>query len=246
MLWAYFIESPYHIELFKQHGKNIKNCIPIGYAVFDEFEKIKSEYENIEKEHRITILWAPHHTINEDSGLKQSGFLELANYFMQISKEYSDSIKIIFRPHPILKQNLYLHKDWGKEKTDEYYNYWESIPNGELSDGGNYIYDFLKSDILIHDCGSFMSEYLYTLKPAIYYSREEKYYSQLNEIGKEAFNAHYIAYSQKEIEENVFSLIEGHDPKFAEREDFKKKYLKFNNSNISQRIFSFLNNQLEK
>ena len=165
---------------------------------------------------------------------------------MKISKEYSDNLRIIFRPHPILKQNLYLHKDWGKEKTDKYYNYWESIPNGELSDGGNYIYDFLKSDILIHDCGSFMSEYLYTLKPAIYYSIENKYYPQLNNIGKEAFNAHYVAYTPKDIESIIFTLIQGNDPKYTERKMFKNKYLKFAPSNISQRIFSFLNSQLNK
>jgi hypothetical protein len=55
--------------------------------------------------------------------------------------------------------------NWGSEKTTAYYDKWDNLDNGQFK-SGDYV-DLLTSDALIHDCGSFMAEYLVVGKPAL-------------------------------------------------------------------------------
>ena len=43
-----------------------------------------------------------------------------------LEKSYEE-LEICFKPHPGLKEKLYQHANWGKDKTEQYYNY-SSIP----------------------------------------------------------------------------------------------------------------------
>ena len=78
---------------------------------------------------------------------------------------------IAFKPHPILKPKLYKHALWGKERTDAYYHCWETMENTQL-EMSDYIDLFMTSDAMIFDSVSFMTEYLYTKKPALFLCRE--------------------------------------------------------------------------
>src|SRR5690606_23808246 len=112
------------------------------------------------------IIWAPHHRIDEKgSKYSFSNFLKFHQSFLELAQENSDKIQIAFKPHPLLKQKLYVHKDWGVEKTRQYYNSWAQLPNGQLA-LDDYIDLFLTSDAMILDSISFIAEYAFTRKPS--------------------------------------------------------------------------------
>lgn len=247
MLWCYFIETDFHLNLYKKSSKfwNYSNCEVVGYSVFDDFKTYETQQIKPFKR-RKRVIWAPHHTINDDDMLKQSSFLLLYNVVIDLCKKYSNQIEFIFRPHPLLKLKLYKRKDWGKLRTDEYYNLWNEIENGKLSDGGDYIPEFYQSDAIIHDCGSFLCEYLYTEKPAIYFSmHEEEYLPTLNDIAKEAYHSHYIVYDLKQLinqfEETIINDI---DPFIEKRQKFKNTYLKISENYTSDIIINKLREYL--
>ena len=94
----------------------------------------------------------------------------------------------------------------------------------------DYIDLFLTSDGLIHNSGSFITEYLVTGKPPIYILQDEDYmiknskYSKIsikwNAYGKAALSKHYLVRKQEEIEEvKKKTIINGDDYKEKDRKD---------------------------
>jgi CDP-glycerol glycerophosphotransferase (TagB/SpsB family) len=226
-------------KLAKNKGENIYVS---GYTLSDDFKKNelndfdpwKLKNKNIKR-----IIWAPHHSIDKIT-VDNSSFLENHDFFIEIANKYKNFIQIAFKPHPLLKSKLYEHNDWGKEKTDEYYSSWNSNDNSFFSDG-EYINLFIKSDALIHDCGSFMIEYLYTKNPVIYISRQDTTY--LSDFGKKAFNMHYKGSSNSEIENFIKNVVmENDDPMKNKRHEFYTKYLEVNNGvMVSTKIWDYIN-----
>lgn len=243
-LWKYFIESEYHLSFMKKSSKlwRYSNCQVVGYSVFDDFETSNKNLGVINHPKK-NIIWAPHHTINENEIFTQSSFLLLHDKMLKFCEKYKNEANFIFRPHPLLKLRLYQHKDWGIKKTDEYYNRWNHLENGKLSDGGDYIKEFYNSDALIHDCGSFLCEYLYIGKPAIYISMDEdNYLPSLNPIAKEAYYSHYLVYDELQLEEKLKEVIINNNDELAiKRKLFKEKYLKTSNELVSDKIMRTFN-----
>ena len=96
-------------------------------------------------------------------------------------------IDFCFKPHPALKEKLYTHKDWGINKTNDYYNFWNKGSNTILSEA-DYHDLFVQSDALILDSVSFSAEYLYLNKPYCFLIKDNfDYNSSLNEIGQKIF-----------------------------------------------------------
>lgn len=62
------------------------------------------------------IIWAPHHSLEDCGGLQLSTFLSYYKFFFELAQKYFNDIQIVFKPHPLLKEKLYQHPDWGKEK----------------------------------------------------------------------------------------------------------------------------------
>ena len=142
---------------------------------------------------------------------------------LELAKKYEEKIQFAFKPHPVLKYRLI--NLWGKEKTENYYNQWDIMSNTQLEDG--YYNDlFLTSDAMIHDSITFTAEYIYTAKPVLYIVRDTNMEYCWNTFGTMAFNSHYHAYNEQDIElfiENV--VLNGNDPKADERNVFYDNYL---------------------
>ena len=102
---------------------------------------------------------------------------------LKIADIFYDQINFVLKPHPMLKQVLYQHPDWGLEKTDRYFSAWTSKSNCRLEDGP---YDslFYYSDALIHDCGSFIAEYIYLKKPHAFVLSSDDIKNSFNQFGK--------------------------------------------------------------
>jgi CDP-glycerol glycerophosphotransferase (TagB/SpsB family) len=102
---------------------------------------------------------------------------------IEMAKKYQDSVQFVFKPHPVLRSKLVVL--WGEEKTNAYYNTWDSLPNSTIHED-EYIDLFLTSDAMIHDSGSFTVEYLYVNKPVMRTVSDLPLNEQFNQfIGRE-------------------------------------------------------------
>ena len=66
--------------------------------------------------------------------LSYSCFLRYYQVFLNIAEKYKDKIQIAFKPHPLLKVKLSKHKEWGQQRTEDYYKKWQNLENGQLEE----------------------------------------------------------------------------------------------------------------
>ena len=78
---------------------------------------------------------------------------------------------------------------------------------------------------MIHDCGSFILEYLYTGNPVMYLVKDENIDSKWNETYQKAYHLHYKAKTKEEIERFIQNVISGKDNLKAKREAFMDENL---------------------
>lgn len=172
------------------------------------------------------IIWAPHFSFHKDDWLHRNSFLWLHEIMLRLAERYKDDIQFSFKPHPKLRGVLYETPEWGKARTDKYYQIWAGMESTQLNTGP-YIDLFKQSDAIIHDCASFMVEYQFTGRPALFTASDMNLVDhQLNRIGRDALKVHYIADSEAKIVDFIEkTVLSGDDPKKPERESFYQKYL---------------------
>lgn len=203
--WKLFYPTEYHRKdagrLAYNGGKNV--CI-VGEPDADYMRAPHKENPWKNTDCRKRVIWAPHFSISKDRLMNRDSFMWMSDLMLEIAEEYADRIQIAFKPHPRLKTELYLHQDWGKQRTDEYYALWDSMPDTQLETGG-YLDLFSFSDALIHDSGSFSAVYQYTYKPSLFVSDNlPKIKGELSEFGNRCLDLHYHANTR----EAVISFIE--------------------------------------
>lgn len=209
--------------LFNVRGNRL---VATGIPMMDQLIRPASEYPNPWKNNdsRKRIIYAPHHTIGDMhlNGIALSTFLEYGEFMLRLADKYHDKVVFAFKPHPVLYTKLL--RCWGQEKTDRYYSEWKSRENCQLENGA---YDglFKHSDGMIHDCSSFVNEYQYSQRPALYLLRKENDCSNLTSLGRNSFDLHYKATNELQIEEFIQNVINGIDPLKDAREQFYKTQL---------------------
>ena len=152
---------------------------------------------------------------------------------IEMTRKYEDKVFFVFKPHPLLRNRLNLL--WGKEKTDAYYHLWDTMQNASINEG-DYIDLFLESDAMIHDSGSFLTEYLYAHKPVM---------RTMNDVDPKTM---YKAYNEQDIEKFIQNVIDGVDPMKEVREKFYQErllppYGKLASENIVNDIIDSIKNQ---
>lgn len=221
--WQYYYSNDSSMASAKKKFPLItKNLVVTGLPLNDKFLKPKDSFENswkLVEGSKKRIIYAPHHTIADFhwDGIAYSTFLEYADFMLEMAGKYKDQVQWAFKPHPFLKSRLY--QVWGKERTDAYYQEWADMENTQL-ETGEYVGLFMHSDAMIHDCASFTIEYHYTHNPVLYLVRDEKHTDNLNDFAKRAFELHYKAKCQQEIEQFIVDVIAGNDSLKKEREKF--------------------------
>ena len=249
LLWRIFYETEIHKCLAKKYARNMGiNGVVTGYPgmdnLLDKYYIPKDEWK-IQNNTVRRIIWAPHHTIfgKSDSNVGFSTFLLYSDLMLRIANEYEEKIQISFKPHPLLRPKLYNHTDWGILKTDNYFEKWASLKNGQLNEG-NYIDLFMTSDAIINDGESFMVEYLYTKKPAMFLVADKNISDRFNEFGKLVFKQLYQGHSEQDIREFInMVIIGGNDHMKEERVGFFEKYVKPPNDKLaSENLFSIIMN----
>ena len=249
VLWRLFAETNIHRDYSVKYAINKGiNVVVSGYpgtdALLNQYYIPADTWKQKDKKIK-RIIWAPHHTIdNNTSFLSYSSFLIYADAMLNIVNEYQGKIQIAFKPHPLLIKKLYEEVSWGKEKTDNYFNRWNNLSNGQLVEG-EYIDLFLNSDAMIHDSGSFLVEYIYTGKPVLHTNRDENIKDRMNSFGILAFNLHYHAKNEADIRVFIENVLNNKDEKKQERAGFlSSKLLPPNNISASENIYNDIVKQL--
>lgn len=238
-IWRYFAEND-KIKGYMETAGFYKgeNCFVSGFPVFDAYLRNDYKPEKSWKHNQsIRIIWAPHHTIDNCKILHYSNFLDIAEPMIELSKKFVDKVQFSFKPHPMLRPKL--EQVWGKERTLEYYLFWESGVNTQFDDG-QYVDLFYTSDAMIFDSSSFITEYIYADKPSLFINKKNTE-NMLNEFGKEAIECHQDAQTIEEIEHFINNVINGQDLHKAKRYAFIDKYIKpYNTPSASQNIINHI------
>lgn len=222
----------YSTELHRDEARNIafnkgRNVEVVGYPNADNF--MNKSYKNVwklQETKKKRVIWAPHFTIFSEGLMKQSNFLWMSTFMLELANKYSDTLQFVFKPHPRLYSELVKHEDWGEEKVQLYYNEWANRSNTQI-ETGEYIDLFMTSDAMIHDCGSFSVEYHYSGNPVMFVSDDfEKIVVEKGKFGQLAMRQHYVGKNQQDIINFIEKVVlKGDDPMKESREQFKKDYL---------------------
>ncbi|MBO4613849.1 MAG: CDP-glycerol glycerophosphotransferase family protein [Bacteroidales bacterium] len=220
----YFVETPIHKELaYKYSRNNAENVVVSGHPATEVFlNPNHSPHDEWKKQSKPKkrVIYAPHHSIDFDNN---ATFMDNGEAILALAEKYSDDIQFAFKPHQLLKFKL--QQVWGEEKTEDYYRRWESMENTQLVTD-SYEDLFLTSDAMIHDCGSFTVEYIFTQKPVMYLCKDEDMSDKFNPFGIKAFDCHYHGLSIDDIEHFLKDVVvEGNDPMKVQRKQFYDDYL---------------------
>ena len=245
LVWRQFCETEIHKDLFREHSPNKdKNVIVSGYPGLDPLiDRSYTPSSPWIAKNKKRIIWAPHHTIEgQGASLDYSNFLEYSALMINVSEMYDQEVNFAFKPHPMLKEKLYKHDSWGKDRTEEYYASWSRRSNCQVEEG-QYKDLFLTSDALIHDCSSFMVEYLCTENPVLYTLKDESVGGRMNKFGRMALEVHYKASNAQAIVNFIEQVVIGElDDMEDMRSSFFKEYLiPPNNNTASQNILNYIN-----
>lgn len=227
LCWRQFVDNENCKRAWEKiHWLNGRNYAVTGTPFMDELFLPKESFADVWKckDSRKRIIYAPHHTIADWhwEGIGYSTFLDYCQFMLTMRDKYKEQAYFVFKPHPLLYGKLV--ERWGKEKTDEYYSAWDQ-PGISIVETGDYVSLFKHSDALIHDCGSFTVEYLYTDNPVMYLDRGEDHADNMIPYAKEAYELHYHAKTEEDIEGFVLNVINGEDVLKEKRIEFRERCL---------------------
>ena len=227
--WRLYYQSRYNKriarELSSNRGLNVRTT---GYILMDDFtqsaaQDVWKHQEKVKKK----VIWAPHFSgMRQPNWLNRGAFKWLCDAMQTLATQYKDTIQFAFKPHPKLLSELYDNPDWGKEKADAYYAWWAEGENTQL-ETGQFVSLFKTSDAMIHDCNSFIADYLLTGKPVMFTADNlEETAAQLDRFGKSALYSHYLGKDVNEVVAFIEDVVlGGNDTKAAERQNAYRKYL---------------------
>ena len=227
--WRLFYPAQMHYLEAKKHQYNHGANVRItGDPIIDFFQASGSKqvWKKQDKPKK-KIIWAPHFSFIDNGIMYRDSFTWLSECMQEVAVQYKDSVQFAFKPHPRLKSEVDSHPQRGKERADQYYQFWRDGENTQL-ETGPYIDLFKESDAMIHDCGSFSVEYLLLGKPVMFMTQDlKKSLARQNELGQQALLSHYPGHSKEDIEAFINNTVmNGDDPMQEVRKSFYDKYLR--------------------
>ena len=227
LVWRYYAETEQHKLYSKKYADNKgRNVLVSGYPGIEKL--IDKDYHprtypwKLKDSQLKRIIWAPHHSIEGTGCVNYSCFLMYSDFMLDIAEKYKGQIQFVFKPHPLLKTKLI--NLWGEEKALSYYSKWNTNCNTTINEG-DYIDLFLTSDAMIHDCGSFITEYLYVNKPVLRTMNNVPVEDMYDDLAQRSLEQHYKAYSNNDIENFIKNVIDGYDPLSQQRICYVKDVL---------------------
>ena len=236
--WKVFVPNQNTKSLAKEYMANRgRNILVTGYPKLDNISKVINTPQNRKK-----IVLAPHHLIG-DSVTDVGGFREYSALLQKLPSKYPQ-IDFVFRPHPQLLEAL--KKYWPIDRINDWFEEFLSNENVTYSTEGDYISLLANSDALIHDCGSFIAEYLYFNKPGAYGFRKgvDNKATRLK-LGLQCLEKFYPIIEEKDWYQFIEDVvIKGKDVRKDRRERFAKKHIMINYPNATQAIYNAILDEL--
>lgn len=225
LVGCFFLETPVHRQLAEQYSRcKGVNAVVSGYPGTEVFLDPDYVPRNVWKPQatpKKRVIWAPHHSIEDTFAL--STFLLYADDMVRLAEKYKERIQFVFKPHQLLKFKL--QQQWGEQRVAEYYSYWQSMENTQLEES-SYVDLFLTSDAMVHDSGSFTTEYLFTQKPVMFLVRSDAVRSKFSPLGAQMFDAHYHGHCADDIDRFLADVVLGaNDPMAGIRQEVYDKNL---------------------
>ena len=166
-LYKYYLLNKDFAYMYKQIFSDFRGeFIGVGHTALDQLERYCSN--NLTPTHKKTVIYAPHWSITHPLNPNiehYSTFQYLGQEILKFAQIHTN-VNWIFKPHPILRFALMKTGIMSENEIDDYYNEWAKI--GVTSFDNEYTKLFNESDLLITDCGSFLTEYFSTGKPIIH------------------------------------------------------------------------------
>ncbi|MGF7109368.1 hypothetical protein [Treponema pedis] len=199
LFWKVFAETRYTYEEYKKYQLvHARNVYLSGYAKMDSYFKASLQVvtKPIKSKYKKQIIIAPHHTVKNDI-LPLSNFLSYYDFIVELATIFLD-VHFVFRPHPLLFVTLVNMKIWTENDVSIYLKRLHCA-GIEYSTGGDYFTLFASSDAIIHDCSSFITEWLFTGKPGCFVVRSSKTFRYLSKLGRKSIKYYNIAYNKNDI-----------------------------------------------
>lgn len=220
--WQFYVEHP-DIQRRRKEvlGYRARNSRLTGVPMQDLLLLPKKHFADPWKDNagRKRIIYAPHHSIpgTNGEGIEFATFLDFGEIVLNLAKKYSQKITIAFKPHPNLYSKLLII--WGEERTKDYYSEWSMLPNAQV-ETGEYVGLFKYSDAIIHDCASFIVEYLYMNNPSMYLVAETNNTDDMFDFVRDGYNCHEHGRNEDDIERFIQDVIAGKDNKKEQRDAY--------------------------
>lgn len=165
-LFAYCTLNHGWSEIYKENVSSVlfaARFLTVGHPALDYYYLCRGEFVS-----DGYVIYAPHWSIdcpgNENSE-NYSTFLDTGKAMLAFAQAHPE-VKWVFRPHPTLLSVLRRTRVWPYDEIEAYFNAWRRI--GIFSSGGGYEELFMKSSVMITDCGSFLTEYACTGRPIVH------------------------------------------------------------------------------
>ncbi|MDR1891303.1 MAG: hypothetical protein LBQ23_04010 [Puniceicoccales bacterium] len=241
-LWKYFVESPEHLESYKNRFK-ADNCIVSGSLHLDRYFSKKTPHMGFWKDTSPTkkrIIYAPHFTFQDSH--RMATFHQNGRFILNLASMYPQTTWVI-NPHPKFNYSVVADGIMTQQELDEYYGEWEKY--GTIFRGGDYFDLFKTSDCLITDCISFLADYFPTGKP-VFHLRSETQTVPFSDFAKNIIGTYYQIHSNAELEK-LFSqvIIEGNDFMATKRSEQMTKLKLMSDETASKCVFDHLQKELK-
>lgn len=238
--WKNYLPTSESKKIALEFSPALKNLYDFGFLGYDMYNRSDEYNWGIEGTKRV--IWAPHYSIG-DGWIHLSSFLEIYDFMVEMANKYKKRVSFAFKPHPYLYPTLC--KVWGRKKTNSYYKLWNSMSNCVLINGSGYSL-MRSSDAMIHDCASYLIDYIYTQKPCLYVSFSGHLNVESGADGMDAYEAHYHAKAKDEIEHFINDVVlRGEDDlKEARRNVLQKHVVKADSQTTTNRIINDIINSI--
>ncbi len=200
---------------------------PMLASLLDKRVKTTEVWSFPEDSTRTRILWTPRWRLQEGT----SHFLEYCDHLLDFV-EGRDDIDFVFRPHPLMLDNLVTAGYFTRSELRELVRRFERTANARIDRLDSYVNTFLTSDVLVTDISSMLVEYFVTGKPIIYTHRTNTF----NDLGNRLARGCYWVRNEAELDEAVESIVGGRDRLAPIRQELNESILGSGPNSAAEKI----------
>lgn len=221
-----YIQSLLYKKYKKSCDKKIRYVEYLGYPCLEKYLSLKPRSKI------KTITWTPRWSYDEKIG--GSNFIEYKNEFISFCKTLPRDVSVIFRPHPLMFDELIKTEKITQEEKD---NYLKALDFLNVTVDYVSSIDFIleKTDLLITDFSSIIMQFFLTKRPIIYCKKNIEF----NESGKKFEDFLYVSKSWSEVENRCEKLINDNDELLNDRIQFVANNfegIKYSSKRITDRV----------